>query len=598
MKRWRARFLLLAGAAGLAFALPAAGQRDREPESLLPPGFGDPAQPPPKKEEPPAGEQPGPAPPPPPALPEENGSRPAVDAPVIENAAVEDLEELDARRAPPPIEIPDEARRPTDAVGPLTPADWGLEFDAFGNANGFLLTGLMSRLDAPLPSRWTSILLRRALLSHVPAPRLVNEVDWVAERAALLLRMGEADAARMLVQSIDVDRFTPRMFTVAVDAALATADPAGLCPLVEPGRAVSDQAFWPLADAMCAALEGEASRASQLMSQSRRRLGGSIDLLLAEKVVGAGTNTRRAVTIEWEGVDNLDAWRFGLASATGLKVPDALLARAGPRFQAWQARAPMVPLAERLSAAHAAATLGVFSHAAMVEMYSLIADATDPSEIGESVGGRLGRAYAAPSLDARMEALRGLWDDDGLGDRYSRQVLTASAAARVVPSETHADSAADLIGSMMTAGFDRQAARWGGVVEALGDDADRAWSILAVGAPRPVVDLGSGRVAAFAEGKEHRGRMLVAALAGLGRYGDPAALGVDPAPRSRWAQMIALAAERGQTGTVALLAGVGMQTGGWRGVPPHHLYHALKALRQVGREYEARMIAAEAMTRL
>jgi hypothetical protein len=92
--------------------------------------------------------------------------------------------------------------------------------------------------------------------------------------------------------------------------------------------------------------------------------------------------------------------------------------------------------------------------------------------------------------------------------------------------------------------------------------------------------------------------MLVAALAGLGRFDDPASLGVDPIARSRWSQLIGLAAQRKQPGTVALLAAVGMQTGGWRGVPPEHLYHALKALRTVGYEYEARMIAAEAMTRL
>jgi hypothetical protein len=96
----------------------------------------------------------------------------------------------------------------------------------------------------------------------------------------------------------------------------------------------------------------------------------------------------------------------------------------------------------------------------------------------------------------------------------------------------------------------------------------------------------------------HNGRLLAAALAGLGRYEDPAGLGVNPAPNTRWSQMIALAAKRGQTGTVALLAGVGMQTGSWRGVPPHQLYHALLALREVGLEYEARMIAAEAMSRL
>jgi hypothetical protein len=41
-----------------------------------------------------------------------------------------------------------------------------------------------------------------------------------------------------------------------------------------------------------------------------------------------------------------------------------------------------------------------------------------------------------------------------------------------------------------------------------------------------------------------------------------------------------------------------MQTGGWIGVPPEHLYHVLSALRRVGLEYEARMIAAEALARL
>ena len=93
--------------------------------------------------------------------------------------------------------------------------------------------------------------------------------------------------------------------------------------------------------------------------------------------------------------------------------------------------------------------------------------------------------------------------------------------------------------------------------------------------------------------------MLVAALAGLGRLsGDPASLGLDPNWRSRWSGMIDSAARGNEPGTVALLAAVGMQTGGWAGVPPEHLYHIVSALRQVGHDYEARMIAAEAMSRL
>jgi len=40
-----------------------------------------------------------------------------------------------------------------------------------------------------------------------------------------------------------------------------------------------------------------------------------------------------------------------------------------------------------------------------------------------------------------------------------------------------------------------------------------------------------------------------------------------------------------------------MQTGRWERVPAAHLYHIVAALRRVGREGEARMIAAEAMAR-
>jgi hypothetical protein len=374
-----------------------------------------------------------------------------------------------------------------------------------------------------------------------------------------------------------------------------------LCPLVQPGRALNDEPIWPLADAMCAALEGDAGRASQLIDQARGRSGaGGIDILLAEKVIGAGLDTRRAVSIEWNSVDSLNSWRFGMASATGLPIPARLIDAAGPTVRAWQARAPMVPIEDRTAAAETAAALGVFSNPSLVEMYSLIADSTDPSDIEASVGGRLRRAYVARQVDDRVGAMKSLWDEaKGPEQHFARLILTASAAARVPPSSGRKDRAADLIASMLTAGLDRPAARWGAVVDAMGDDGDRAWAMLALASARPSVDLSPRRVAAFADRDGgHRGRMLVAGLAGLGRLADPAALGLDTAPRSRWAQMIDAAARSRQPGTVVLLAGVGMQTADWRGVPPEHLYHIVNALRQVGREYEARMIAAEALSRL
>jgi len=604
MKRWRNRLLLVAGVICAGVAIPAASQRG--PESLLPPGFGDNDDLPPR--------QTTPAPPPTtePAMPRPPATvqRPLVPLPGAAPGSDADLQALAALQIPKPIEMPDTARRPVDFVGPLGPGNWGMGANAFGNAHGVFLSGLMRRLDAPVPSRWLSILLRRALLSRVPAPYGIHPVDWVADRAWLLLRMGEADAARLLVQSVDVDQFTPKMYAIAVQTALANSDPAALCPLVDGGRTMSNEPVWPLADAMCAALGGEPSRASALIDQARRHSGaGGIDLLLAEKVVGAGENTRRAVVIEWEPVDSINSWRFGLASATGLAIPDRLLNAAGPRVRAWQARAPMLALDQRLVAADYAASLGVFSSASLVDIYSEVGDGTDASDLAGSVAQRLRNAYIGDT-NARMTALRSLWKD---GDtpiaRDARLILTAAAAARIEPSADLESDAPSLIASMLTAGFDRHAARWSQIVDGMdGADGDKAWSMLALASARPQVDLGTGRIKSFHDRDQSeediRTRLLVAGLAGLDRISAAdrdrlgGNLGIAFGKQNRWTAMIDHAAERGQPATVALLAAVGMQTGGWRGVPPEFLYHIVRALRLAGHEYEARMIAAEAMARL
>jgi hypothetical protein len=611
MRRWRLKLLLLGSGTALAAAIPALSQE----APVLPPGFGDqeaPAAQEPRPEEAPvtepevaASDEPAPR-----SAPRTSSSG---GESLIQETSPDDLALLESLAPPPPpIEVPDEARRPIDFVGALDDGNGGLGADAFGSANGRFLSTLMRRLDAPTPSRWGSMLMRRALLTRVPAPVGVHPIDWVAERAWLLLRMGEADAARMLVQSVDVDQFTPKMFAIAVQTALATADPAGLCPLVGPGKKTSDEPVWPLAEAMCASLSGEAGRASALIDGARRRRRADpIDYDLAEKVIGAGANTKRAVTIEWDDVDQVNSWRFGLAAATGLEVPAGLMSRAGAHVLAWQARAPMLPIEQRLAAIQAAASLGVFGNASLVDIYSQIADTTDPSEIDESVGGRLRLAYRARTVDARMSALRSLWDEVGADPvaRHARLILTATAATALPPSPDLAADAPRLIASMLTAGHDGPAARWSAMVGGMeGEGGNRAWAMLALASARPSVEISTGRIGTFqdtdATPEDYATKLLIAGLAGLGRLDadDASELAEDYKIRlgaqNRWTRLIARAAERGQKGTVALLAGVGMQTGGWRGVPPEHLYHITRALSRVGMEYEARMVAAEAIARL
>ena len=375
--------------------------------------------------------------------------------------------------------------------------------------------------------------------------------------------------------------------------------------MVAPARSLSTAQVWTLADGMCAALEGESARAGAIIDQVRDRNGTSIDLQLAEKVVGAGAETRRAIQVEWEGVSRITPWRFGLASATGIVIPAPLMESAGPRIQAWLARAPMVPLEQRLSAASNAASLGVFSSNALVEIYSLALDQTDPAEAAGTVGARLRTAWVEADAGRRMEALRSLWtQSEAPVERQARLILTAGAAARIPVSDALAADADNLVASMLSAGLDAAAARWAAVVEQSGESG-RAWAMLASGraAPRRLARRGSD------PGLRRRRRQP-----GPPARADARRRARRPRPDQRrsgrvrglparrasdvWTQAIDQAARERAPGTVALLAGIGMQTADWSGVPPLYLFHILRALRAVGLDFEARMIAAEAVARL
>jgi hypothetical protein len=124
-----------------------------------------------------------------------------------------------------------------------------------------------------------------------------------------------------------------------------------------------------------------------------------------------------------------------------------------------------------------------------------------------------------------------------------------------------------------------------------------------VGAPGNVVSITASRTSDFVSSNRAKGRMLVAGLAGLRRlpWDDATQIAQDAgyslALRSTWTNAIDGAAQRGEKGTVALLAAIGMQVTTWDRMPPEHLYHIVWALHRVGLDPEARMIAAEAITR-
>jgi hypothetical protein len=68
--------------------------------------------------------------------------------------------------------------------------------------------------------------------------------------------------------------------------------------------------------------------------------------------------------------------------------------------------------------------------------------------------------------------------------------------------------------------------------------------------------------------------------------------------QTRWTRAIDAAAESNNPALVALLAGFGMQGASWDRMTAVHLFHIVSALRRVGLDGEARMIAAEAVARV
>jgi hypothetical protein len=586
-----------------ALVLPALAQ-----ESLLPEGFGNPADTPAPRPTP----APTPSATPTPSSAPVNGSAPPPAVPTIgttsASAAAEggeaDEEGEETESGGLKYDLPPGARRLLTRVGPLTPETGGLAPDAFG-VRGQYAAAIMRKTNGQLASRWAQILLRRSLASAIDTPDTINGADLAADRASLLLRMGESITARRIVQSVDYDRASPRLVAAAQQTYLANADPAGMCPYVPAGLAHGDEQAWRLTSAICSGLSGEAGPAGWAIG--RVRSSGKIsnfDILLAERVLGATGAGRRSTTIEWDKVDRLTSWRFGMSTATAIPVPDALRTAAPSNIKSWTVLAPMTDMASRIAAAPEAAARGVLSSEAYVSLLSAAASEEEPTETVAAQTEQLRGAFRLATGADRYAAMERLW---GAGanptGRYAAMVATARAAAALPVNTDVGGDPWQLLGSMLAGGYDENAVAWVPTVSV----GSRAWGVLAVGSPRPLTGMSAGAVGQFAGDDDSaealRSKFLLAGLAGLGRLDAGAAasaagdLEVDLGKQTRWSRAIMAAAERREPGMVALLAAAGLQ-GDWADVPPYHLYYIVRALRDVGLASEARMIAAEALVRV
>jgi hypothetical protein len=506
----------------------------------------------------------------------------------------------------PKFDIPASARRSMERVGVIGGGEGGFPSQALAGQPAALVRAALKGTKGPVVSRWGHILLRRALASRLAAPQDMDPVEFAALRAGLLNRIGEPVIARSLVQDIDTANYDANLIGAAFDSYLATSDVLGICPVTRLRGNLRSDPQWQMAVSVCDAYAGEGSSAkrdlTRALVKARDEGKPQIDLLLAQRFANAAGDGRGAVTIEWTGISELNPWRFALANALGIAIPDSLTKNAAPYYRRSAAIAPMLPLATRAQAADLAGREGILSARAMVDLYAQIyADDEVTGDVATRAT-RLRDAYVGDSAEARIAAMHDIWGNDAAID-YGRLVLTAFAAARIPASEGLADDSANLIASMLAAGLDRNAMRWGRIVT----EGDAAWGLLAVAQPVRENAVSASAVGSFIDGDkseaQRKSRFLVAGLAGLGRLDKGTAvslardLGVDLDRQTRWSQTIDRAAAVNNPALVSLLAGLGMQGESWDRMTARHLYHIVSALNRVGLSAEARMIAAEAVAR-
>lgn len=623
--------LAVAGTLGGALASGLATAQDA-PESLLPPGFDDPAPAPTPAPQrttappvapasipgtAPRGTQSGP-----PAA--DSGSNPGSvpNVPQLSDSersglpSLEELEELstdeldDLLGLKPQYDIPPAARRSMAQVGILAPSEGGLAIKSLANQPERLVRAILKGTKGPMVSRWGHIMMRRVLSSRLETPDGMNPVEFAALRVGVLNTMGEFTIARALVQDIDAGNWNDDLTAQAITAYIGASDIVGTCPAIRLGGSRSDDPQWVMLSAICNAYAGEGALASrQLNTAQNEEIAPEIDLLLAQRYAGAAGPGRGGTTVSWEGVEGITPWRFSLAKALGETIPAPILVAAlespsGSYYKLAGAGSTAVPLDERIPYAEYAATRGVFSAKALVGLYSALYNNEGLGGDAAQRAARLREAYVTPDPAARITAMRGLWgvsEGDGVTG-FAGEILTAYAAARIPPAAENLGDAPRLIGSMLTAGLDRDAIAWEPFVE----EGSLSWGLLALANPN-ASSASIGGVDGFLSNDDseeaRKSAFLIAGLGGLGRLpggdvnGYGAQLGVDFARQTRWTRMIDRAAQVNNKAMVALLAGLGMQGESWSQMTPVHLYHVVSALNQVGLTAEARMIAAEAVAR-
>ncbi len=479
----------------------------------------------------------------------------------------------------------------------------GLGAAAWSRSTGGFSTQLMLKMSAATGARYQHIMLRRLLLTSAAPPPGADPVKFLNARAHLLLRMGEVEAAKILLSTLPQAAFTRQSYAVAAQAHMAAIDLPSACPLATRAIVFSPDAQWPLISGVCSALQGDDGGAALGLDIARQE--GKVnrfDLMLAEQMVTALAGGGRGGEIAWPEKGKFTSYRVGGVYSSGQRFPRKALLSAPVVVQNWLARSGAIDSDTRWALAWTATARGVMSAAEFSSLWAARGSAMDDRARAYRPEGLYQRAFAAPKFSERQKAFRQLL---ALGkSEASRAAMWSLLAAPAAAYPARADQAAfapEAVRAMIMGGRPRDArAWWMPLANSKSHDMLKVWALLLAATGDKALPVSQDLADDWADAqsgddKARRIEITFAALQGLG-YDLKAPLGKNPSEPDDTVlfQKLSDAVKRGARGEVVLLSHMALGQN-WANTDVATLFAVLRAYRAVGLGAEARMIAAEAM---
>ncbi len=505
-----------------------------------------------------------------------------------------------------------------DSVGTLNDADGGLGVDMWRGADRALVGRLIALLPRRVGSPAMRDLMRRLLLTRAAAPVSDERgTGLFGRRVAALVAVGDRSSTRALIELAPSGAADEQLLRTRAESWFYGYDTGSACRIVQGAAQEHKSAYWLQATAFCLALGGKIAEAS-LVSDILDERGEKVPpvFFVAMEAISGATPPPLEILATLTGL------HLAMLRAARLPVPLDSLDDASPAALAAIAAHPKTPVEQRLAAAEEAAVLGTLKGRALFEIYGDAGIAVDDletaleraaAEWGPRARALLVRAAARYDVPAaRAEVLQQAFK---LAREQGGFQAVALAARPLLQGMEPADELrwfAPLVARALLA-TNQLAAAAGWITLGLDDGRGAAqgadlWPLAALtrGADEPVtpemVAEWWGKQDRSADGAMMRARVLFTLLEAEGVV-LPGSLWADILDRMRRADVMApsialrhalmrAAAEnrRGETVALALLAL------GKAGSSPANLSAielAVRALRQIGLEKDARRIVLE-----